>query len=189
MSTRTPKVIITTDRLILRMWQPSDIPSMARISSDPLVMEYLPALQDVAATEALVAHTNQHYKKFGYALYAVEIRNTHEFIGFVGLNQPSFEIPHFVPKELPIVEIGWRLSSRHWNKGYATEAAKAVLHYAFTELGLREIISFTSVNNTRSRRVMEKIGLHHFEEDDFNHPKLEEHSPLRRHALYRLRSH
>lgn len=189
------KIILITDHLILRTWKASDIPLMAAISSDPLVMEYFPAKQDIAATQALVDHINQHYEKFGYALYAVEIKDTHDpnlkhvgtrFIGFVGLNHPPFEIPNFQPKGLPIVEIGWRLSSKHWGKGYATEAASAVLHYAFTELNLNEIISFTVAANIKSRRVMEKIGLHHSEEDDFDHPKLEENSPLKRHVLYRL---
>jgi RimJ/RimL family protein N-acetyltransferase len=180
------KVILTTNRLILRTWKPSDIPLMAAISSDPLVMEHFPAIQDITATKALIDHINQHYEKFGYALYAVEIKDTHEFIGFVGLNHPPFEIPNFQPVELPIIEIGWRLSSKHWGKGYATEAAKAVLHYAFKELNLSEIISFTVVANIKSRRVMEKIGLHHTETDDFDHPKLDENSPLRRHVLYRL---
>ncbi len=87
---------------------------------------------------------------------------------------------------MPIVEIAWRLSSKHWGQGYATETAKAVLHYAFIELELPEIISFTVPANTKSRHVMEKIGLHHSEADDFDHPKLEENSPLKRHVLYRL---
>jgi spectinomycin phosphotransferase len=189
------KIILTTNRLILRTWKESDIPLMAAISSDPLVMEHFPSTQDMAATRALIDHINQHYEKFGYALYAVELKDAldpslkHEgtgFIGFVGLNVPTFEIPHFQPTSLPIVEIGWRLSSKHWGKGYATEAAKAVLHYAFTELKLNEVISFTVTANTNSRRVMEKIGLHHSEKDDFDHPKLEEESPLKRHVLYRL---
>lgn len=186
MNKNTPKVILTTDRLVLRTWNDSDVPSMAAISSDPLVMEHFPAMQDITATKVLIDHINQHYKKFGYTAYAVEKRDTHEFIGFVGLSHPSFEIPHFQPKGLPIVEIGWRLSSQHWGKGYATEAAKAVLHYAFTELNLSEIISFTVVANVKSRRVMEKIGLHHSEKDDFDNPKLAVNNPLRRHVLYRL---
>jgi RimJ/RimL family protein N-acetyltransferase len=180
------KIILTTNRLILRTWKPSDIPLMAAISSDPLVMEHFPAIQDITATQALIDHINQHYKKFGYAAYAVEIKDTHEFIGFVGLNHPPFAIPNFQPVTLPIVEIGWRLSSQHWGKGYATEAAKAVLHYAFTELNLGEIISFTVITNNKSRRVMEKIGLQHSEADNFNHPKLEENSALSKHVLYRL---
>jgi RimJ/RimL family protein N-acetyltransferase len=182
----TPKIILTTDRLILRTWKPNDIPLMAAISSDPLVMKHFPAIQDITATQTLINRVNEHYATFGYALYAVETKDTHAFIGFVGLNHPSFEIPHFHPKNLPIVEIGWRLSSQQWRKGYATEAAKAVLHYAFTVLNLDEIISFTVVANTKSRRVMEKIGLRHSESDDFDHPKLGEDSPLRRHVLYRL---
>jgi RimJ/RimL family protein N-acetyltransferase len=184
--TEMEKIILTTKRLILRTWKPSDTPLMAAISSDPLVMEHFPATQNITATQGLVNHINQHYEKFGYALYAVEIKDTHEFIGFVGLNHPPFEISNFKPASLPIVEIGWRLSSQHWGKGYATEAAKSVLHYAFTELNLGEIISFTLIANTKSRRVMEKIGLHHSEKDDFDHPKLEENSPLRRHVLSRL---
>jgi RimJ/RimL family protein N-acetyltransferase len=182
----TSKIILTTDRLILRTWKASDLPLMTTISSDPLVMEHFPAIQNITATQALIDRINQHYEKFGYALCAVETKDMHEFIGFVGLNQPSFEIPKFIPKGLPIVEIGWRLSAKHWGKGYATEAAKAVLRYAFTELNLDEIISFTVTANTKSCRVMEKIGLHHSEADDFDHPKLEENSSLRRHVLYRL---
>ena len=99
------KIILTTKRLILRTWKTSDIPLMATISSDPLVMEHFPATQDIAATEALIDHINQHYEKFGYALYAIEIKDTHKFIGFVGLNHPPFKIPSFQPKSLPIVEI------------------------------------------------------------------------------------
>lgn len=181
-----PKIILTTERLILRTWKSSDIPLMTAISSDPLVMEHFPSTQDFAATQTLIDNINQHYKKFDYSLYAIETKDTSEFIGFVGLIQPSFKIPNFIPKGLPIVEIGWRLSSQHWGKGYATEAAKAVLHYAFTELKLNEIISFTAVANTKSRHVMEKIGLHHSETDDFDHPKLSDDSPPRRHTLYRL---
>lgn len=87
---------------------------------------------------------------------------------------------------MPVVEIGWRLSSKHWGQGYATEAAKAVLHYAFTELDLNEIISFTVPANAKSRRVMEKIGLHRNAQNDFEHPNLPENSPLKPHLLYRL---
>src|SRR5436190_6643159 len=141
----TTKIVLTTHRLMLRTWKASDIPLMAAISSDPLVMEHFPATQDTKATQKLIDYINQHYAKFGYALYAVEIKDTHEFIGFVGLNHPPFEIPNFVPKSLPVVEIGWRLSAQHWGKGYATEAAKAVLHHAFIALNLREIISFTII--------------------------------------------
>lgn len=180
------KTILVTERLILRTWKATDIPLMATISQDPLVMEYFPATQDLSVTQALIDRMNLHYEKYGYALFAVEIKSTREFIGFVGLNHLTFDIPHFTPGGLPIVEIGFRLSSKHWGKGYATEAAKAVLHYGFTELKLNEIISFSVTSNRRSWNVMEKIGLHHSEADDFDHPKIEDNSPLKRHVLYRL---
>lgn len=101
-----PKIILTTERLILRTWKASDLPLMTAISSDPLVMEYFPSTQDITATQALIENINRHYIKFGYSLYAVETKERHEFIGFVGLNQPSFEITNFIPKSLPVVEIG-----------------------------------------------------------------------------------
>lgn len=159
---------------------------MTAINADALVMEHFPSTLDLIRIQKMIDYIIQHHEKFGYGLYAVEIKATHEFIGFVGLDHPSFEIPNVKPKKSGVVEILWRLSSKHWNNGYATEAAKAVLNYAFTELKLDEIFSFAVTANTRSRRVMEKIGLHHSEYDDFDHPKLDEVSPLRRHVLYRL---
>ena len=86
----------------------------------------------------------------------------------------------------PAIEIGWRLSSQHWNQGFATEGAKAVLEHTFTDLNLDEVVSFTVVNNQSSRRVMEKLGMKHNPNDDFDHPELGEDSPLKRHVLYRL---
>ena len=138
-------------------------------------------MSDRVVTAAMIERFKQHYGEHGFSLYAVELKATHEFIGWTGLLIPSFEA-HFTPA----VEIGWRLASSHWNQGYATEAARAVLHYAFTELNLNEIVSFTVVNNKASRRIMEKIGLHHNPQDDFDHPNLEKTSPLCRHVLYRL---
>ena len=173
--------ILETDRLILRLWQSSDVDGMAAIDQDPKVCQYLPAIGTRATTEAGVQRILNHYQEHGFCLYAVELKENNEFIGFLGLSIPSFE-SHFTPA----VEIGWRLASRHWNKGYATEGAKAVLKYGFLTLNLDEIVSFTVVNNRASRRIMEKIGLHHNPDDDFNHPRLAADSPLRRHVLYRL---
>ena len=186
MENNKPEIIISTERLILRTWMAHDISSMALISSNPVVMEYFPSPQDRGETEQLINKINKQYERYGYTLYAVDTKNTGEFIGFVGLSHPSYEIPNFIPKGSPIVEIGWRLSSDYWGRGYATEAAKAVLAYAFIELCLDEIISFTTVANTKSRRVMEKIGLQHDETDNFDHPKLDDNSLLRKHVLYRL---
>ncbi len=173
--------ILETDRLILRTFKEADLDGMLEINQDPQVMKHFPNLVDKAGTKTLIDKINQHYLDYGYTLYAVELKSTRAFIGFVGLLKPSFEA-HFTPN----TEIGWRLSSKHWGKGYAPEAAKAVLKYAFKVLDLPEVVSFTSATNTNSVRVMEKIGLKHDTEDDFNHPNLSPDSPLYRHVLYRL---
>ena len=174
-------IILETKRLILRTWQDDDIDPMTLINQDPKVCEFLPGVGDRKATIAGAERINKHFQDHGFSLYAVELKSTHEMIGWTGLMIPSFE-SHFTPA----VEIGWRLASEHWNKGYATEAATAVLGYAFTTLNFNEVVSFTVVNNKASRRVMEKIGLQYHSHDDFDHPKISIEHPLCRHVLYRL---
>ena len=85
------------------------------------------------------------------------------------------------------VEVGWRLARKHWGQGYATEAACAALEVGFARLDLREIVSFTTVGNLRSRAVMERIGMRDARQD-FEYPGFPEGHPLRRHCLYRIAS-
>jgi RimJ/RimL family protein N-acetyltransferase len=99
-----------------------------------------------------------------------------DFIGFAGLGVPRFEA-HFTP----CVEIGWRLAYDFWGFGYAREAASAALEFGFQQIGLEEIVSFTARQNSRSRRVMERLGMMRSAEDDFLHPLLAEDHPLRPH--------
>ena len=172
---------LETDRLILRSWRESDLSPMVTINQDPKVCEYFPEIGNRDTTIALIDRIIRHDEECGFSLYAVEIKATQEMVGFLGLMTPSFEA-HFTPA----IEIGWRLSSQHWNQGIATEGAKAVLEYTFTNLNLDEVVSFTALNNQASRRVMEKIGMKHNPNDDFDHPKLGKNSPLKRHVLYRL---
>lgn len=173
--------ILETERLILRTWVDEDLDSMFAINQDLKVMEYFPSLQDVDMTKNFIDKVNAHFENHGYSLYAAVRKNTNEFIGFIGLLIADFE-SHFTPA----TEIGWRLSSNHWGQGFATEGAKAVLDFAFRELKIPEIVSFTAAGNAKSIRVMQKIGLQHNEADDFDHPKLDDTSPLKRHVLYRL---
>lgn len=116
----------------------------------------------------------------GWGLWAVEVKDGPQFIGFVGLNEVDFEA-HFTPA----VEVGWRLARQHWGNGYATEAARAAVDFAFQELALQEIVSMTTVANERSRRVMGRLGMVRDPADDFDHPRVPA-GPLRRHVLYRL---
>jgi ribosomal-protein-alanine N-acetyltransferase len=117
----------------------------------------------------------------GYGFWPVEVIGGAPFAGMVGLADPDFPA-HFQPA----VEIGWRLAATHWGRGYATEAARAVLAHGFERLGLREIVSFTTTENVRSRHVMEKLGMRRLPGEDFLHPLIPEGHPLRPHVLYRL---
>ena len=118
------------------------------------------------------------FDEHGFGLWAVEITETGRFIGFTGLSVPGFHA-NFTPA----VEIGWRLTRSSWGHGYASEAARRVLGFAFEDLGLFEVVSFTSTTNLRSQAVMERIGMTHDPADDFDHPLVE--GPLQRHVLWR----
>jgi RimJ/RimL family protein N-acetyltransferase len=173
---------LRTDRLRLRRWRETDLTGFAEMNADPRVMEFFPRPLNRAESDGGVKRIEAHFDERGFGLWAVEVIGTASFIGFTGLNVPSFTAPF-----TPCVEIGWRLAFPHWGKGYATEAARAALRFAFTELGLSEVVSFTVPANTRSRLVMEKLGMKHFPEEDFDHPQLPESHPLRRHVLYRTK--
>jgi RimJ/RimL family protein N-acetyltransferase len=175
-------LLIQTERLLLRRWKEDDREPFYRMNSDPRVMEFMPACLSHAESDMFFERINEHFREHGFGLYAAELHEDRAFIGYVGLAVPTFEASF-----TPCVEIGWRLSADHWGRGLATEGALAVVNYAFGELGLDEIVSFTVPENVRSRRVMEKIGMTHNASEDFDHPNLPEGHPLRRHVLYRLR--
>jgi ribosomal-protein-alanine N-acetyltransferase len=174
--------VLETSRLSLRRFSEDDREPFARINADPRVMEFMPACLSRRESDLLFDRIKDHFGKHNFGLYAVELRETRAFIGFVGLATPRFEA-HFTP----CLEIGWRLSADHWGRGLATEGARAVANHAFDVLRLDALVSFTSTANIRSRRVMEKIGMTRDPSDDFDHPALPEGHPLRRHVLYRLR--
>jgi RimJ/RimL family protein N-acetyltransferase len=173
--------VIETERLLLRPWREEDREPFYRLNSDARVMEFFPECLSRTESDSLVERINEHFKKHGFGSFAAELREDQTFIGFVGLAVPSFEA-HFTP----CVEIGWRLAADYWGRGLATEGARAVVKYAFDELALDALVSFTVPRNIRSRRVMEKIGMTYNASDDFDHPNLPEGDPLRRHVLYRL---
>jgi 3-dehydroquinate dehydratase/shikimate dehydrogenase len=173
---------IKTKRLLLRPWKESDLLPFRTLNADERVMEFFPKTLTADESDAIAIRMQDLIEKNGYGFFAVSLLDTEEFIGFIGLNEVSFQAPF-----TPAVEIGWRLDFKHWGKGYATEGALAVLEFGFKTLDLDEIVSFTTMNNIRSQRVMEKIGMHHDVSDDFNHPKLPFDHPLSSHVLYRLK--
>jgi RimJ/RimL family protein N-acetyltransferase len=185
---------LTTTRLILRRWRDSDHIPFQQLNADPRVMEFMPAPLTPDKSDDLITRIERHFQQHGFGLYAAELIETRSFIGYIGLNIPSFEAPFMPAPGSPrtgpgpwgVVEIGWRLAFDHWGHGLATEGARAVLHHAFETLGLASVVSFTVPQNQRSRRVMQKIGMVHDPNADFDHPRLPEGHALRRHVLYRI---
>jgi RimJ/RimL family protein N-acetyltransferase len=172
---------LRADRVLLRQWRDDDLEPFARLNADSETMRYFPAPLTREQSDRFAERERARIAERGWGLWAVEVVGGPSFVGFVGLGEPSFEA-HFTPA----VEIGWRLASEHWGHGYATEAARVAAAFAFDELRLEEIVSFTSAINERSWRVMERLGMTHDPADDFEHPAVPP-GPLRLHVLYRLR--
>lgn len=157
---------LRTARLLLRHWAETDLEPFAALNADPAVMKHFPAVQDQAASDAAVDRLEAHLSEHGWGLWAVQRLDTGAFIGFTGLAEVPEDLPPY-----PAVEVGWRLAHAHWGQGFAPEAARAALAVAFDRLGLGEVVSFTTVLNANSRRVMSKIGLRHDPSRDFDHPR------------------
>ena len=171
---------LTTQRLLLRQWRDDDLAPFAALNADPEVMRYFSARLTREQSDNLAIHIRGTLTRQGWGLWAVEVRGGAPFIGFVGLNRAEFEA-HFTPA----VEVGWRLHRPYWRQGYATEAATAALTFAFDQLDVPEVVSFTATRNEPSWRVMERLGMSRDPADDFDHPSVPD-GPLRRHFLYRM---
>lgn len=182
--TKIHKMIIKTKRLILRPWNKEDFDPFAKLNADTRVMEYFPSTLSREESDQLAKKIQTKIKEKGWGFWAVSAPGIAEFIGFIGLNDLNKDT--FPAPFAPAIEIGWRIAFDYWGKGYATEGAKAALEYGFESLKLDEIVSFTAIQNMRSRAVMEKIGMHHNPADDFDNPKLPFGHKLRRDVLYRL---
>ncbi len=179
---RRPTPELQSRRLVLRGWRPSDAEPFATLSADPRVTEHLPAPLSREESDTLIQKLATHFGVHGFGMWAVEVPGEASLIGFVGLNVPTFQTSF-----TPCVEIGWRLAPAFWGKGYAREAARVALTHAFETLGLDEVLAWTAPANTRSRRVMDALGMTHDPADDFDHPNLAEGHRLRRHVLYRVK--
>jgi RimJ/RimL family protein N-acetyltransferase len=150
------------------------------MNADPQVMRYFPAVLTPQQSDAGIDIWLQQFAEQGWSNWAVELRATGEFIGFIGLSVPRRQLPFS-----PCVEVGWRLATTAWHQGYATEGARVCLRLGFERLGLTEIVSFTALLNRPSIAVMERIGMHNAGAD-FDHPALPAGHALARHCLYRI---
>ena len=172
-----------TERLKLRRWLDSDRILFREMNSDPVVMRHMPWLNTPAQSDAAVDRIVSHFERYGFGLWAVALRYDGTFIGFTGLQHVPFQAPF-----TPAVEIGWRLRAEYWGRGFATEAARYVLHKAFTDFQLKEIVAMTTSENSASIRVIEKLGMQRDKNSDFMHPLIPEDHRLCPHILYRSHS-
>ena len=171
--------MIETPRLILRQWLPEDYPYFAQMSMNPYVMQYFPKLLSRSESDALIDKFHDIIDRQGWGFWAVELKATHQFIGFVGLHEQTTQFSFS-----PCVEIGWRLDQAYWGLGYATEAAQAALKFAFDQLALEKVVSFTTLENTKSQSVMQKLNMTYVK--DFQHPALAVDHLLCWHVLYQI---
>ena len=174
--------MLETERLLMRSWREDDLAPFAAMNADPVVMEHFPSTLTRQESDALVVRITAQLDDLGFGLWALEVRDSGEFVGFTGLALQTFPA-HFTPA----VEVGWRLKQSAWGHGYATEAALAALDYAFSVAELDEIVSMTAVTNVRSQRVMQRIGMTHDPADDFEHPNVPDGHRVKPHVLYRIR--
>ena len=172
---------LETARLVLRRWTDADREPFAAMNADPEVMRYFLAPLTREQSDRMVDRIEDLFDRYGFGLWAIEVRDAEPFVGFTGLAPLNEQVPH------EGIEVGWRLARTAWGHGYATEAARASVAYGFDHGGLDEIVSVTSVINTPSRAVMERLSMSHDPVDDFDHPLLPDGSPLRPHVLYRRR--
>lgn len=169
--------IFTSSRLGFRNWRFEDIEKMYHVNIDKDVMEFFPSMPSYKETEAFVLRMQNSYIKNGYCYFAVDILECKEFIGYIGLTLQTFE-----SQFTPCVDIGWRLKTAAWGKGYATEGAKRCLKFGFDSLNLKNIYAIAPVLNIKSQHVMKKIGMHKI--TTFLHSKIEEGHSLQDCVLY-----
>lgn len=171
------EIFIETEQLILRHWKEEDRKPFAVMTGNPNVMKYFPSTLSTEESSAFVDRINSEFEETGYGLYAVETKDTGEFIGYVGFHRFTFDAPFS-----PNWEIGWRISDKFWHKGYATEAATACINYAREKKMYNTLYSFTAFPNIPSENVMKRIGMSY--EMTFMHPKLPHGHRLKEHKLY-----
>jgi RimJ/RimL family protein N-acetyltransferase len=170
---------LETERVILRNWRSSDYALFASMNADPEVMRYFPSILERLESDELSAKFDNLVSKNGWGFWIAERKSDSAFLGIVGLNQID---------DLPVdncVEVAWRLAKEHWGNGYATEAAKAALHFAFSILEQDRVAAFTAIGNSASQKVMSRLGMKDRQEN-FLHPRVPQSSGLKEHVHYQI---
>ncbi len=175
------KGMLETKRLRLREWTDADREPLASMNADPAVMEYFPSVLSREESDAMFDRVVAHFQKHQFGFWIMELPGIDPFAGILGLGIPRFE-SHFTP----CIEIGWRIKPEYWGRGLAPEGARLCLDYGFHKLNQQQIVAMTTVDNRKSRRVMEKLGMHWDPADDFDHPLVPDGHRYVRHVLYRI---
>jgi RimJ/RimL family protein N-acetyltransferase len=170
---------VRTERLLMRRWRDADRDPFAALNGDPQTLVYFPSTLDRAESDALVDRIEKRFEEQGFGLWALEISETGQFIGFTGLSPMPPDVPGAGG-----MEIGWRLARPAWGHGYATEAARAAVGVAFEGAGLTELFSMTAVLNEPSQAVMRRLGM--IEVARFEHPRVPAGHRVRPHVTYHL---
>lgn len=165
-------------RLRLRPWREADLGPLAALNADRAAMRHFTSPMTRAESDAWAARLQAHIAVHGWGFWAAERRDAPGCIGAVGLMHVPWEADF-----TPAVEIGWRIAPAHQRQGLAEEAARLALDAGFGPIGLGEIVAFTVPGNQPSWRLMEKLGM--APAGGFEHPRLPDGHPLRRHLLYR----
>ena len=173
-------VYIETERLKLRDWEEKDLLPFQRMNANRQVRRFFPSILSYRRSELDMQAMQKNLEQDGMGLFAVELKESGEWIGFIGVNHIP-EKSQYSFEELPFYEIGWRLIPEVWDNGIATEGAEAVVEYV-KEKGVAEIYSMTAESNTASRRVMEKIGM--ALKDTFELPGVSKNHPLQPQVRY-----
>lgn len=149
---------IETERLILREMLLSDAEGMFELDSNPNVHLFLgnKPVKHVEESIEYIENLQTQYKKFGTGRWAVILKETNEFIGWSGIKYITDEINN----HKNFYELGYRFIEKHWGKGYASEAGKAFVDYAFKELKAEILYAYADAGNENSRKILEKLGFH-----------------------------
>ena len=167
---------LETDRLLLRQWQPEDLAPWIAMNQDPEVRKYFGSLLTAEESTLALNRYREKLETSEFGLWAVEVKERNEFIGFIGISEQ--DVSNAIS---PFKEIGWRLKQDAWGKGFATEGAREVLKYGHTLFPT--IYSMTAKVNKPSIKVMERIGMKRAKDLDFNHPRVND-ELLKPHLIY-----
>lgn len=157
-------MIIETERLILREYTHDDFDDLYEILSDPITMQHYPKPYDDKGTKRWLDWSIQNYQKYGFGLWAIILKETNEFIGDCGITMQNIN-----NQMLP--EVGYHINKKHWRKGYAKEAGKAVIDWGFKNTNFTSLYSYMNASNVASYSTANSLGMTKIDEyyDEFEH--------------------